>query len=103
MKQLQKSIVPMIALVFLLAAAPVKAEDEVGSHCKPCAECHPDTFWCLQCAERVMKALGNCCGSGEGTAYCHADEGFEVTCENREGVCHCNSEGVGCDAIIVGG
>ncbi|MEX2270144.1 MAG: hypothetical protein WD690_01645 [Vicinamibacterales bacterium] len=97
MKKWQQTMVPMIALVFLLAAAPAKAEDdEEGRKCTACAECHPDTFWCLHCAERVMNAIGGCCGNGEGTAYCHADSGFSVQCEN-EVSCQCNKEGSDCE------
>ena len=100
MKKLQRLLGPVIALVFVLAATPVRADDE-GRKCTACAECHPDSFWCLQCAERVIRANGNCCGSGDGTAYCHADSGFSVTCEGTGRTCECDSEGRDCEVGLI--
>jgi hypothetical protein len=102
MKNFQKMFVPLIALLFVLFAAPAKAEEEEdGRHCTPCAECHPDSFWCLQCAERVLRANSGCCGQGDATSYCHADSGFTVSCSGTTTTCQCDSEGRNCERDLI--
>lgn len=95
MRRVQGLLVAVCAVVFLFSATPVQADDE-GGYCRACAECHPDSPWCMQCAERVIRANANCCGMGNGTAYCHADSGFEVKCEGTGRTCDCDAEGRGC-------